>query len=80
MIDLSTTRLAVIATVGVIGNMLSGLPVGRILRTRERGGESFPEIEVRLETDFATLQYVYVIKNLFGPEKENLEKLSKKDG
>ncbi|WP_407425369.1 rod shape-determining protein MreC [Arcticibacter sp.] len=58
----------------------AGLPVGRILRTRERGGESFPEIEVRLETDFATLQYVYVIKNLFGPEKEILENLSKKDG
>ena len=58
----------------------AGLPIGRILRTRERGGESFPEIEVRLDTDFATLQYVYVIKNLFGAEKETLEALSKKDG
>lgn len=58
----------------------SGLPIGRILRTKEKGGESFPEIVVRLDTDFSTLQYVYVIKNIFGIEKENLEKLTKKDG
>ncbi|EOR93219.1 Rod shape-determining protein MreC [Arcticibacter svalbardensis MN12-7] len=57
-----------------------GLPIGRILRTKEKGGESFPEIVVRLDTDFSTLQYVYVIKDLFGAEKEILEKQSKKDG
>lgn len=52
----------------------AGLPIGRVIRTRAKGGDSFPEIEVKLHTDFSTLQYVYVIRNVFAAEKENLEK------
>ncbi len=55
-----------------------GLPIGRVIGTRD-GGESFPEVEVRLSTDFATLQYVYVVKNFFADEKLQLEALSKQN-
>ncbi|PWG79982.1 rod shape-determining protein MreC [Pararcticibacter amylolyticus] len=55
----------------------SGLPIGRVSGTRNQSGESFPDIIVRLNTDFATLQYVYVIRNVFAMEKENLEAISK---
>ena len=58
----------------------AGLPIGRILGTRAKGGDSFPEIEVKLYTDFSTLQYVYVIRNVFAQEKESLEAKSKNNG
>lgn len=55
----------------------AGLPIGRVIGTKAKGGDSFPEIEVMLHTDFSTLQYVYVIRNVFAAEKENLETGSK---
>ncbi|WP_207428282.1 rod shape-determining protein MreC [Pedobacter sp. SYSU D00535] len=50
-----------------------GLPIGRIMRTGVKGGESFLDIEVLLSTDFSTLQYVYVVKNFSALEKLQLE-------
>lgn len=58
----------------------SGLPIGRVISTRNKGGESFPDIIVKLNTDFSTLQYVYVIRNVFATEKENLEATTKNNG
>lgn len=58
----------------------AGLAIGRILGTRNKGGESFPDIVVKLNTDFSTLQYVYVIKNVFAREREKLEATSKNNG
>lgn len=58
----------------------SGLPIGRVISTRNQSGESFPDIVVMLHTDFSTLQYVYVIKNIFGLEKETLEAQSRNNG
>ncbi len=51
----------------------AGLFIGKITATRSKNGESFPDIIVKLHTDFSTMQYVYVIKNAFAAEKEQLE-------
>jgi rod shape-determining protein MreC len=50
-----------------------GIPVGRVLRTGVKKGTNFMDIEVKLDTDFATLQYVYVIVNSRAAEQDQLE-------
>lgn len=55
----------------------AGLIIGKVIGTRSKNGESFPDVVVKLHTDFSTMQYVYVIKNAFAAEKEQLELLRK---
>ncbi len=55
----------------------ANLQIGTIIGVRNKGGESFPDIVVKLNTDFSTLQYVYVIRNVFALEKESIEAHSK---
>jgi rod shape-determining protein MreC len=62
-----------IITTGYSTRFPKGLPVGRVLRSGLKGGDSFLNIEVELSTDFSTLQYVYVIKNVLAQEQEQLE-------
>ena len=62
-----------IITSGFSTRFPKGIAIGRVRRTGLKGGESFLNIEVQLSTDFATLQYVYVIKNLFSEEQQALE-------
>ncbi|WP_256012974.1 rod shape-determining protein MreC [Desertivirga xinjiangensis] len=62
-----------VVTTGFSTRFPTGLPIGRVTRTGVKGGESFLNIEVQLSTDFSTLQYVYVIKNVLATEKEQLE-------
>ena len=50
-----------------------GIEIGKVVRTGLKGGDSFLNIEVRLNTDFSTLQYVYVINNIMATEKDTLE-------
>lgn len=54
-----------------------GLDIGHIVGKRSRSGDNFPDIIVKLHTDFATLQYVYVIKNSFAAERAALDALKK---
>lgn len=56
-----------------------GIPIGTITITGAKGGESFLDIKVKLATDFSTLQYVYVVKNHFALEQQQLEAQSKKN-
>jgi len=51
-----------------------GIPIGQVLNTGIKGGNNFMDVSVKLNTDFATLQYVYVINNLRAAEQETLEK------
>lgn len=62
-----------VVTSGFSTKFPRGLPIGRIKQTDIRGGESFLDIEVALNTDFSTLQYVYVVKNLMQAEKQQVE-------
>lgn len=56
-----------------------GVPIGRITHTGIKGGNNFLDIEVKLDTDFSTLQYVYVINNLRAAEQIQLEERIKSD-
>lgn len=56
-----------------------GIPIGKIIITGAKGGESFLDIKVKLATDFSTLRHVYVVKNHFAMEQQQLEAQSKKD-
>ena len=47
--------------------------IGNVLKSGVKGGGSFLDISVKLATNFYALQYVYVIKNNFQKEQENLE-------
>ncbi len=55
------------------------IPIGKILRSDSKSGESFFDIKVSLFTNFSTLRYVYVIKNNFAAEQQQLEIQNKKD-
>jgi rod shape-determining protein MreC len=50
-----------------------GIAIGRVLRTGVKRGNNFMDIEVKLNTDFTTLQYVYVINNFRAAEQQQLE-------
>jgi rod shape-determining protein MreC len=52
----------------------AGIPVGEVLHTGVKRGNNFMDIDVKLNTDFASLQYVYVINNMRAAEQEQLEK------
>mgnify|MGYP001577051143 CR=1 FL=1 len=54
-----------------------GTNIGYVSSTRNNNGGSNLDIKVKLDTDFATLQYVYVIDNLLSKEQLSLESLNK---
>jgi rod shape-determining protein MreC len=49
-----------------------GILIGTVSQLGE-SGESFKEIEIKLSTNFRTLSYVYVVRNLFKAERDSLE-------
>lgn len=55
----------------------AGVPIGTVSKTGLKGGDSFLNIEVKLATNFATLSYVYVVKDSFGAEQKTLESTNK---
>ncbi|MEM6642243.1 MAG: rod shape-determining protein MreC [Bacteroidota bacterium] len=52
-----------------------GLPIGIVQRTFLEDQMTFYEADIRLLTDFTSLNYVYVIKDLLKQEKDSLEAL-----
>ncbi|MHB1179791.1 MAG: rod shape-determining protein MreC [Daejeonella sp.] len=54
-----------------------GTNIGVVSKTAAKGGGSSLDIEVKLDTDFSALQYVYVINNLLSTEQLSLEALNK---
>jgi rod shape-determining protein MreC len=54
-----------------------GTNIGVVSRTGVKSGDSSLNIEVKLDTDFSALQYVYVINNLLSKEQLALEALNK---
>lgn len=67
-----------ISTSGLSVTFPKGIAVGKVLKAGVKGGGSFLNISVQLATNFYALQYVYVIKNIFANEQQNLENLNKK--
>ena len=56
-----------------------GTNIGVVSRTGFKSGDSSLDIEVKLDTDFSALQYVYVINNLLSMEQVSLEVLNKSE-
>ena len=55
----------------------SGTNIGTVSKTGVKGNDSSLDIEVKLDTDFASLQYVYVINNMLSKEQLSLEASNK---
>jgi len=55
-----------------------GIMIGRVAKFSVSNGESFFTIDVRLNTDFNSLQYVYIVKNKLELEEKQL-KLKQED-
>lgn len=55
----------------------AGVPIGTVSKTGLKGGDSFLNIEVKLATSFATLSYVYIVKDSFGAEQKKIESSNK---
>ena len=68
-----------IVTSGLSVIFPAGIQIGEVLRSGIKGGNNFMDIEVTLNTDFATLQYVYVVINSRAAEQEQLEQRIKED-
>lgn len=54
-----------------------GSNIGYVSNVGTRNGDNSLEIQVKLDTDFSKLQYVYVINNLFSAEQTALEAQNK---
>lgn len=54
-----------------------GTPIGIVVSNRNKGGGGELDLKVRLNTDFSSLQYVYVINNLYSKEQTTLESQNK---
>ena len=54
-----------------------GTNIGTVSKTGVKGNDSSLDIEVKLYTDFASLQYVYVINNVLSKEQLSLEASNK---
>lgn len=50
-----------------------GIPIGEVVRSGVKGGDSFLDVEVKLSTNFGALEYVYVINNVLAAEQDSLE-------
>jgi rod shape-determining protein MreC len=57
-----------------------GIPLGKVIKTDNEGGESFFNIWVELTTDFHNLQHVYVVQDLYDLELKTLGKELAADG
>lgn len=69
-----------ISTSGLSVTFPKGIAVGTVLKSGVKGGGSFLNISVKLATNFYALQYVYVVKNIFATEQQELENLNKTVG
>ncbi len=69
-----------INTSGLSVTFPKGIAVGTVLKAGVKGGGSFLNISVKLATNFYALQYVYVLKNIFATEQQDLENLNKTPG
>jgi rod shape-determining protein MreC len=56
-----------------------GLPVGKVYAHNIEAGDNFHAIKVELYTNFSTLKNVYVIRNIFKEEQEELQNSLKGD-
>lgn len=57
-----------------------GILLGKVINSEQESSDSFLDINIELEIDFSSLQYVYVVTDNMADEKAELEKMSKENG
>lgn len=62
-----------VVTSGYNATFFEDIPIGHVKRTVLRPEAPFYDIELRLSTDFSTLQHVYVVQNALKQERSTLE-------
>jgi rod shape-determining protein MreC len=67
----------VVVTSGYNATFLEGVVIGHIKQVKLRKEASFYDIEIHLNTDFSTLQRVYVVNNTLGQERSDLERCTR---
>lgn len=68
-----------ITTSGFSRNFPEGIEVGYIKKFSKDSGSGFYNVEIKYSTDYNKLGYVYVVKNFFKLEQEQLERGIKED-
>lgn len=49
------------------------IPIGTVIQTGTKGGDSFLNVKVKLAANFEALEYVYVVRNSLAAEQQALE-------
>jgi rod shape-determining protein MreC len=49
------------------------IPIGTVIRSGVKSGDSFLNVDVKLSTNFGALEYVYVVNNILAAEQQALE-------
>jgi rod shape-determining protein MreC len=62
-----------IVTSGFSSIFPEDIPVGKVIKVESTATSNFYEITVQLFTNFHTLNYVYVVKNILKQEQDSLE-------
>jgi len=76
--QLNLKQKAKVVTSGLGVIFPKGILIGTVLKAGVKGEGSFLDISVKLATNFYSLQYVYIIKNIFAAEQQSLESQNKK--
>ncbi len=63
-----------VVTTGFSPIFPANLPIGRVLRVNKRSGASFWDINVKLNIDFSSLDYVNVVVNLLAEKQVAIER------
>lgn len=58
----------------------SGVIIGQVDETGILSGSSFLDIKIKLNNDFSTLRYIYIVTDKLSDEKETLEELNSENG
>ena len=76
VLDVPTTHQFIegdtIITSGLANDFPEGIPVGYVVSTETLSGSGFYKIKIQLATNFNKLDHVYIIKNRFKSEQEQL--------
>ena len=68
-----------VVTSSLSGLFPEGIAVGTIQEYRRRAGESTYTLKIRLSTDFKKLNHVFILKDIYKPERDSLELNSQKE-
>jgi len=72
--DIKIKKWSRVVTRGGSGIFPKGIPVGKVAETKPIEGEPLWDVRILFSENFRTLQSVYVVKNLFRKEQQEIER------